>query len=368
MSDQQSKRLLSLDVFRGITIAGMVLVNDAGDWGHVYEPLEHAPWNGLTPTDLIFPFFMFIVGVSMMLSFAKRRESGIPDRTLFRHVIVRSVVIFALGVFLYAFPSFDIGTMRIMGVLQRIAVAYFLASSIYFAFDRRSIQRWIAGILIGYWAAMKFIPVPGAGAGVWTPEGNLSGYIDRIFLSGHMWYLTKTWDPEGLLSTVPSIATVLLGVLAGFELRSPRPLHEKINAFFSWGVAAVIGALIVNPFFPINKNLWTSSYVLVTGGLALIGLACCMYVVEVKERKTWAKPFVILGVNAIAAYTFAGLLSTTISTIHIGSRSLQEVIYSDLFGWISDPFVKSVSFAAAFVVVTWVFAWFLYKKKWFLKV
>jgi predicted acyltransferase len=273
-----------------------------------------------------------------------------------------------VGVFLYAFPFFDVGTMRIMGVLQRIAVAYLLASSICLLFDRRAIEWWIAGILIGYWAAMKFIPVPGIGAGVWTPEGNLSGYIDRIFLSGHMWHLTKTWDPEGLLSTVPSIATVLLGVLAGFELRSPRSLHEKINAFFTWGVAAVIGGLIANPFFPINKNLWTSSYVLVTGGLALIGLACCIYIIEVKEKRTWAKPFVVLGVNAIAAYTFASLLATTIDTIHIGSLSLQEVIYNNLFGLIGDPFVKSASFAVVFVVVTWIFAWFLYKKKWFIKV
>ena len=372
MSEQTSKRLLSLDVFRGITIAGMVLVNDAGDWGHVYEPLEHAPWNGLTPTDLIFPFFMFIVGTAMTLSFAKRREKGIPDRILFYHVIIRSIIIFAIGVFLYAFPHFDLSSMRIMGVLQRIAVAYFFASAIYLLFNQRAIIWWIGGILIAYWAAMKLIPVPGIGAGVLTPEGNLSGYVDRIFLTGHMWYLTKTWDPEGLLSTIPSIATVLLGILAGFELRTDKTLNEKINNFFLWGTLLVVAALIINPFFPINKNLWTSSYVLVTAGLAFIGLACCLYIIEVKEKRGWTKPFIILGMNAIAAYTFASLLSTILDSIKISqgteTTSLQNVIYENLFGWISNPYIASVAFAICFVLVTWIFAWALYKNKIFIKV
>ena len=371
MSDHVSKRLVSLDVFRGLTIAGMVLVNDAGDWGHVYEPLEHAPWNGLTPTDLVFPFFMFIVGVAMTLSFAKRREAGVRTGALMRHVLVRSIGIFALGVFLYAFPSFDLSSMRILGVLQRIAIAYLLASVIFLFFDRRAIGWWIAGILISYWAAMRFIPVPGIGAGVWTSEGNLSGYVDRMFLTGHMWYLTRTWDPEGLLSTIPSIATVLIGILAGWELRRAKPLSEKLNAFFSWGTAATIAGLIFSAFFPVNKNLWTSSYVLVTGGLALIGLALCMYLIEVRRKTAWSKPFVVLGVNAIAAYTFASLLSTILYSITLsvggGPTSLQEVIYRNAFGWIGDPYVASASFGIAFVVVTWLFAWVLYRRKWFIK-
>jgi len=372
MSEKKSNRLLSLDVFRGITIAGMVLVNDAGDWGHVYTPLEHAPWNGLTPTDLIFPFFMFIVGTAMTLSFAKRREQGVSDGVLFKHVLSRGLIIFAIGVFLYLFPNFDFHTMRIMGVLQRIAVAYVASSAISLFFNKRGIVFWIIGILAGYWAAMTLIPVPGIGAGVLTSEGNLSGFVDRIFLTGHMWYLTKTWDPEGLLSTVPSIATILLGILAGFELRTDKSLTEKINTFFVWGSVLTVLGLMINPFFPINKNLWTSSYVLVTGGLAFASLAFCLYVIEIKEKKGWTKPFIILGTNAIAAYVFAGLFSSIIYWIPVQqgteSKPFQEVFYKIAFGWIPDPYMASAAFAIVFVLITWLFAWALYRKKIFIKI
>lgn len=367
-----SQRLLALDVFRGITIAGMVLVNDAGDWGHVYEPLEHAPWNGLTPTDLIFPFFLFIVGVAMTLSFAKRRENGESTSALFRHTLIRSSAIFAIGVFLYAIPAFDVHSFRIMGVLQRIAVASLLGAAIFLTGSRRAIQWWTAGILLFYWAAMTLIPVPGIGAGVLTPEGNLSGFIDRIFLSGHMWYLTRTWDPEGLFSTLPAVGTVLLGILAGFELRKERPLSETVNVYFVWGTAAVIGGLVMNPFFPINKSLWTSSYVLVTAGLALIGLASSLYIIEIKQKRGWISPFLVFGKNAIAAYVFASLFSTFLYEVSVpvgeGRMSLQEIIYKNLFGWIANPFNASVAFAACFVLVTWLFAWVLYRKNIFLKI
>ena len=372
MSETTSKRLLSLDVFRGITIAAMVLVNDAGDWGHVYEPLEHASWNGLTPTDLIFPFFMFIVGTAMTLSFAKRRESGVADKTLFKHVLIRSIIIFAIGVFLYAVPTFNLHTFRIMGVLQRIAVAYLIASAIYLYVSKQGIIWWIAGLLLTYWAAMTLIPVPGFGAGVITPEGNLSAYLDNLILGSHNYVWTKTWDPEGILSTVPSIATVLLGILSGFELRSERSLTEKITNFFFWGVTLVVIALMINPFFPINKNLWTSSYVLVTGGLAFISLAWYIYVIDIKQKKNWTKPFVVLGLNAIAAYVFASLLATALYniTLNVGSevKSLHEIIFKNVFSWIPDPYIASASFATGFVLVTWLFAWLLYKNKLFIKV
>lgn len=372
MSDLTSKRLLSLDVFRGITIAAMVLVNDAGDWSHVYEPLEHAAWNGLTPTDLIFPFFMFIVGTAMTLSFAKRREKGVADSTLFKHVIIRSIIIFAIGVFLYAVPSFDLHTMRILGVLQRIAIAYLISSAIYLNFNHKAIIVWIIFLLGSYWAAMTLIPVPGFGAGVITPEGNLAGYIDRMVLGSHNYVWTKTWDPEGILSTVPSIATVLLGILSGFELRSERSLSEKVMNFFFWGVTLVVSGLLVNPFFPVNKNLWTSSYVLVTGGLAFISLAWCIYVIDIKQKTSWTKPFVVLGLNAIAAYVFAALLSTAVFNITFntgsGVQSLQEIIYKNVFSWMINPYIASASYAFGFVVVTWIFAWVLYKNKLFIKV
>jgi len=367
------ERLLSLDVFRGITIAGMILVNDAGDWGHVYPALEHASWHGVTPTDLIFPFFLFIVGVAITLSVGKRKDRGDSKAVILRHALLRAVVIFAIGVFLYAFPRFDVATMRIPGVLQRIAIVYFVATALYLWLDRKALLWAIGACLIPYWAVMLNYPVPGGGLANLTPEGNLSAVVDRLLLNGHLWYLTRTWDPEGVLSTIPSIATGLLGVLAGYVFRSTRPPEEKVNVFFVWGCVLTVAGTIGDIWFPINKNLWSPSYVLFTGGMALFFLAFCYYVIDVRQSRRWVMPFRVFGTNAIFAYCFAAILSTLLYTISWSnaaghSSSLQERIFQTCFSsWLS-PLDASVGFAILFVLISWVATYVLYVKKIYLKV
>src|SRR4051812_9801377 len=291
-------RMTSLDVLRGLTIAGMILVNNPGDWEAIYSPLEHAPWHGWTPTDLVFPFFLFTVGVSINLALARRAESGGSKRDLYVKIIRRTVIIFALGLFLVGFPHFNFATTRIPGVLQRIAVCYLIASLIFLNTKWRAQALIAAALLLIYWAVMKLIPVPGFGAGNLEMEGNLAAYVDRQLLGGHTW--KPLYDPEGILSTIPAVATALCGVLTGHLLRSGRAPAEKAAAMFVAGLSGVIAGWVWNFWFPINKALWTSSYVLFTAGLALQFLALCYWLVDIKGYRAWAKPFLIFGTNALA--------------------------------------------------------------------
>ncbi|HKC65219.1 MAG TPA: heparan-alpha-glucosaminide N-acetyltransferase domain-containing protein, partial [Pyrinomonadaceae bacterium] len=293
-------RMLSLDVFRGITIAGMVLVNNPGTWSSIYWPLEHAEWDGWTPTDLIFPFFLFIVGISITLAFARRVESGSNERELILKVIKRSLVIFALGLFLNGFPYFHLASIRIPGVLQRIAVCYLFASLIFIKTNWRT-QAVIAGaLLLLYWILMTVVPVLIFGAADLSKEGNLGAHVDRWLLGPHIWKQGVVYDPEGLLSTIPAIATTLCGILTGHWLRSRRSQLEKVGGLFFAGACAVAVGWAWHFFFPINKSLWTSSYVVFTAGMALELLAVCYWLVDIKGYKRWAKPFIIFGVNALA--------------------------------------------------------------------
>src|SRR6185312_2979145 len=277
-------RLVSLDVFRGITIAAMILVNNSGDGEHTYWPLEHAKWNGWTPTDLIFPFFLFIVGVSMVYSFASRTARGQSRRSLLLHALKRSAIIFALGLFLYAYPRFDIHTARIPGVLQRIAVVYLISSALVLFTGRVTRAVTAAVLLIGYWVLLKDVPVAGYGAGVLTMDGNLVGYIDRSVMYNHLW-IAHRFDPEGILSTIPSIATCLLGIFTGEWMRSARSTTQKLAGLLAGSAAGLIAGEIWNLWFPINKMLWTSSYVLFTAGFALCVLAACYWMVDLRGWK-----------------------------------------------------------------------------------
>src|SRR5918997_6562826 len=255
--ERETTRLLSLDVFRGITIAGMILVNNPGTWSSIYWPLRHAEWHGWTPTDLIFPFFLFIVGVSITLAFARRMESGGDEYDLLKKVLKRSVLIFALGLFLNGFPYFNLAEIRIAGVLQRIAVCYFVASIIFLKVKNWRTQAIIAAaLLLLYWALMTVVPVPGFGAGDLGKEGNLAAYIDRWLLGPHIWKGGKVFDPEGLLSTIPAITTTICGVLTGHWLRSKRTEMEKVAGMFFAGACAVIVGWVWHSWFPINKSLW----------------------------------------------------------------------------------------------------------------
>ena len=364
----ETNRLVSLDVFRGITIAGMVLVNNPGTWEHIYWPLEHATWHGWTPTDLVFPFFVFIVGVAIPLAFARRVESGGSKRDLYLKIIKRTLIIFAIGLFLNGLPSFGLAEYRIPGVLQRIAVCYFFASVIFLNTKVRTQIAIAIGLLIVYWLMVKFIPAPGYAAGDLTKEGSLPSFVDRVVFGKHVWAQARVYDPEGLLSTIPAIATALIGVLTGTWLRTEESRVEKAAGMFVVGAVCVAIGWSWNAFFPINKALWTSSYVLFTGGLALQFLALCYWIIDIKGYRRWAKPFEVFGLNAIALYVVADLIAVALGTIKLGGGSLGGWIYEHVFASWASPVNASLAFAICFVLVCLVLMWILYARKIFLKV
>jgi len=351
-------RLLSLDVFRGMTIAGMLLVNNPGSWSHIYDPLEHAKWHGWTPTDLIFPFFLFIVGVAMVFSFAAQAQKGTGRGEMMAKAARRSVVLFGLGLLLAAYPYYDLdlSTLRIPGVLQRIGAAFLLASAVVLFTGPRVQAAVTAALLLGYWAALRLVPVPGHGAGSLEPDSNLAAYVDRAVLgTAHLWKQAKTWDPEGLLSTLPAVATVLLGVFAGRWIRSGRSPTRKTVGMLAAGAVGVVLGLLWHETFPINKNLWTSSYVVFTAGMALLVLAPCYWAVDVRGWRRPAYPFVLFGVNAIAAFFLSGIMARTLGLVKWtgptgASVTLKGWLYQTLFAsWLS-PLNASLAFALAFVL------------------
>jgi predicted acyltransferase len=370
-----SSRLLSLDIFRGATIAAMILVNNPGN-DFPYAALKHAEWSGWTPTDLIFSFFLFIVGVSLSLSFRARMRRGESRKTLLLHSLRRSVIIFLIGLFLNGFPYFHLATWRVAGVLQRIALAYLAAALITLSSKTRGIAIWIASFLIGYWIAMRFVPVPGFGIPgrdipLLDPNANLSWYIDQHLLPGRMYEGTR--DPEGILSTFPSIATALLGVLTGEWLASPRAATRKVTGMLLFGTACVLAGQFWGVWFPINKKLWTSSFALFTAGCALVGLALCYWISDVKlHRGVWTRPFVVFGTNAIAAYSLAELLSSLGYSfrVDLGHRSvtLQDYIYRRTFGHIPSLPLASLAYSLTFVLVCYLPIWWMYRRRIFLKV
>ncbi|HEX7180592.1 MAG TPA: DUF5009 domain-containing protein [Thermoanaerobaculia bacterium] len=373
----RTDRLGSLDVFRGATIAAMILVNNAGDWGKTYSPLLHAEWHGWTPTDLIFPFFLFAVGAAIPYAFAGRlARSGDDFGPLHRQIVRRTVILFALGLFLSWFPFYTVDwpAARIPGVLQRIAIVYLVAALAWLHLGARSRAVLAVALLAGYWLAMVLVPVPGYGAGDLSPEGNLSAWIDHLVFGDHTWRKAPgPGDPEGILGTVPAVATALAGLFAGDWLRSPRAQREKLLGLLLWGCAATIAGLALDPWFPINKNLWTSTYVLFTAGMALLLLAAAYYFVDMKRRDGWARPFFIFGTNAIAAYFGSSLMAKTAivtrwQTAEGETVSLQEWLFRHLFGsWLPD-YVASLAWALMFVAIWWGLMTVLYRRRIFLKI
>lgn len=366
-------RLISLDVFRGITIAGMVLVNNPGSWSTIYWPLGHAEWHGWTPTDLVFPFFLFIVGVAIPLAFARRTQAGGSKRDLYLKIVRRTLIIFALGIFLAGFPYFNLSTIRIPGVLQRIAVCYLFASLIFLNTRVRTQIIITTALTILYWLLMTKLHAPGFGAGDLSKEGSLASYIDRVIFGPHIWRQGKVYDPEGLLSTIPALATTLFGVLAGQWLRINRTAYEKVAGLFAAGAICVIIGWMWNSFFPINKSLWTSSYVFFTGGLALQFLALCYWLIDIKKYTFWTKPFVVFGVNALVLFVGSGVMARLLGLIKVSSAdgtqiSLQSWIYRNLFlSWL-PPYRASLAYAIAFILVWLGLMWILYRRRIFIKV
>lgn len=357
------ERLFSLDLFRGITIAAMIVVNNQSS-DAAYWPLQHAKWNGWTPTDLIFPFFLFIVGVSLVFSTESRLDRGASRRALVLHAIRRSVVLFAVGLALNGLAGIPLGTWRIPGVLQRIAVVYCAATLITLFTKLPARVACIVALLLGYWGLMRFIPVPGFGLPgrdipLLHPDANLAAHLDRKLLLGHLWEGTR--DPEGILSTLPAIATALCGVLTGEWLRSERPASQKVSRMFAYGVLAVIAGQLWGIWFPINKKLWTSSYAVFTAGCALICLAACYWLTDIKlHRGKWTKPFVILGTNAILAYVVSELIG--------GWLSWRGYTFLHSLEWLGSPALESLLHSLVVLILCFIPVWVLYRKRIFLKV
>ena len=366
-----TQRLLSIDAFRGLTIAGMILVNDPGS-DATFAPLEHAAWNGWTPTDLVFPFFLFLVGTSMVFSFSSRQEKGSTRRELFRHTIRRSLYIYGIGLalHLYPFTLHRIEHVRVMGVLARIALCYLLGSLIYLYTSRRMRAAVIAALLVGYWLLLRFIPVPGFPVGDMSPLGNAAAYVDRIVFRTHIW--RPMWDPEGLLSSLPAIGTLLLGTFCGEWLRRPAGSSEsssrKVLGLLTFGIAGLLLGELLHPYFPINKNLWTSTFVIFTAGFACVLLALFYWIIDVRGIRGWVMPLEVFGANAILSYAVATLVIKQLLIMSIGNHSAQERIYEKVFAPLAAPKVASLLFALSFTLAIWLIMLVFYRKKIFLKV
>lgn len=363
-----NERLVSLDVFRGLTIAGMILVNNPGNWSEVYSPLLHAPWHGCTPTDLVFPFFLFIVGVSIALSTSNQLSKGREKPQMVRKILIRTAKLFGLGLFLSAMPYFELGSLRIPGVLQRIALCYGAAALIYLYTSWRT-QVIIGGtILVLYALVMTLVPVPGHGPAKLEPGTNFAAWVDSILLKGHMWSQTKTWDPEGLLSTFPAVVTALSGALTGRWLLTDRPHSEKVVWLFVAGSLSIVLGLAWNLSFPINKALWTSSYVLYTSGIALQALALSYWFVDAQGFKGWTEPVVAYGANAITAYFVSSAVAKLMGIIQVAEGiSLKAYLVDTLFGWMG-PYNTALAGGLAAVLLFWIPMWIMYQRKIFIKI
>jgi predicted acyltransferase len=364
------KRLLSLDVFRGITIAGMILVNNPGTWSSVYPALKHAEWHGLTPTDLIFPFFLFIIGVAMPYSFSKRISAGTSKRKLVSHVLYRSVILFLIGMVLTGLPNFNYYNKLILDVLQRIGVVYLFAGIIFIYFN----QKWQLIISIFclalYWVLMFAVNVPGFGYGDLSLEGSTWSYVDKLLTSG--WHN----HGEGILSLISSVPSVLFGASAGYWLRSEKGDHEKVNGMFVFGSICLVLGVVLDIWFPFNKLLWSSSYVVYTTGMALMFLAFFYYLVDIKSYKKLVFPFVVFGSNAIVAFVLSSLTAKIMGLIKfsvnldsgVSEMSLKTFIYVNCFkGYFSD-YNSSLFYALTYLLFWFGVMYILYRKKIFFKI
>jgi predicted acyltransferase len=366
----KAKRLVSLDVLRGLTISLMIMVNTPGSWTYVYAPLRHAKWHGCTPTDLVFPFFLFIVGVSMWYSF-KKFGIGITKKGLLK-VIRRVLIIFLLGLFLNAFPKFNFENLRIFGVLQRIAIAYGTAALLVMQFNYKQLL-WIVGfILVSYWMLLFF----GGSNNVYSLDSNIVGKVD-LFLFGEN-HIYKgfgiPFDPEGLLSSIPSVATVLLGYFTGRLLEHAKTTLTGVRNMLILGIISATIGWFWGIFLPLNKPLWTSSYVLYTGGLAMLFLALLIWLIDVKQQKKWTMPFIHFGTNPLFIFMFSILYVKVIIYLIKFTNTEGKTItgynyfYKNIFVPIAGNMNGSLLFAITHIIVFWMLAYVLYRKKVFIKI
>ena len=397
MTDLKTNRLIALDALRGFTIVGMVIVNDPGSWSHVYAPLLHAEWNGITPTDLVFPFFLFMIGVSVTLAYTKRLATGAPKGELYKKILIRSAKIMLLGWLLWLWPNFDFAGMRYAGVLPRISIV-FLASALIFLNTNWKQQVWIAMVtLVGYWLLMALIPVPidaviqsaletgtvksAEGqmvigelrqltettiAANYEPGVNITAWLDRILLPGRFW--EYTWEPEGIMSTFPAIVSGIIGMLVGRIILSVEEPFKKITLLFFTGFVLYLAGTMWGWWMPLNKNLWTSSYTLWTAGMATMGLAACILVVDVLGYTKWTKLGRVYGANAITSYVLAGLLTVVFYSSIFGGYSLSGLWMDGLQAIGLPAKFASFTYAILYMLIIYIPALIMYNKKIFLKV
>ena len=369
-------RLLSLDLLRGLTIGFMILVNNNGSEAVAYWPLKHAAWNGFTPTDLVFPTFLFLVGISTVLSTASRLAQGTTKQSLFLHTVRRTVILFLLGLLVNSFPHFHLHTLRIYGVLPRIAVCYFVVATLYLAWPGwKDKVVLVVAALAAYWIIMRFVPVPGYGVPthdvpLLDHDGNLVAWLDRqVFSASHLYERTR--DPEGLISTLPALGTALIGMLTGFWLRTERTLKEKAQGIEYAGLSGVLLGWLWNVWFPINKKLWTSSFVLFAAGWSLLLLALSIWLVDVRgvKRGWWSTFLLVFGTNAIVAYVFSELLAATLGSIHVAPRvNLERWMYNGIHSVVPDAAFASLLYSLGFVLVCWGAVYVLYRRRIFIRI
>jgi len=378
-------RLLSLDVFRGFNILVMIVVNCCGPGS--FSQLQHSAWNGWTLTDLVFPFFLFISGVSIALSSRLQQEASSASARLrlVPSILRRAAIIFAIGLLINAFPYYRLATWRIPGVLQRIAICYLIGSLLYLFTSARTRWAVIAGLVVGYWVLMRFVPVPGFGVPtvdipLLDPDCNLAAWLDRKLMMGHLY--EKVRDPEGLLSTLPALANTLFGIAAGEwirELRSQTPCLDRSGApcllrRMLWlGAACTVAGLLWGLEFPINKKLWTSSYVLFTAGLAMITLAACYWLLDVKQlRGRWTVVPLVFGTNCIFAYALSEFLAITlvVAKVHIDGHLMTLKNAFNYYTFDNIPWLQwsSLAYALFYTALCWAITWLLYRRRIFLKV
>ena len=375
------QRLVALDVLRGITIAFMIMVNNNGGAGS-WHFMNHAQWNGLTPTDLVFPTFVLVVGASIAFAFEARLKRGATRTQLAWHTVKRAVILFLLGIVVNSFPFFELVHMRFYGVLQRIAVCY-LVVGLFYLWDRRVGTKVaaLAVALVGYWVLLRWVPVPGAGMPgrdfpFMDQTQNMVSWLDRLLLKGHLylpWTTHDVRDPEGLLSDLPAIGTALIGLLTGLWLRGQSAVKTKAAGLAAAAVGCLGCGYLWSLWFPLNKNMWTSSYVLVAAGYSLLLLTVVFWMVEVRGwRRGWTWPWLVFGSNAIVAYMFSELLPGVIGSIAIPvdgkHESLQVFLAAPIYALIANPGWAAFAYAVTYTAVCFVPVWMLYRKRIFVKV
>ncbi len=378
------ERLVALDVFRGLTVALMIVVNNPGSWAHIHPPLRHASWHGLTPTDLIFPFFLFIVGVAISLGFSRRLEAGALRSDLVRKIISRSLIIFALGLFLNGFPFGLVGNLRfpeflaelrIWGVLQRIAVCYLLVGLVVVFMGNKG--RWLVmtGWLLVYELLMRLALVADWGAGSFALEDNFIRLLDLQTLgAGHLYHVgAVAFDPEGLLSTLPAAVTTMLGFFTGEFLRQPKSLTTRLHGLSLAGLLMTSLGWNLALLEPLNKQLWTSSYMVLTGGLAILVLAFCLWVIDIKGWRRGIQPTVVFGRNPLLVFVGSGILARILYLIKMtdtaGDKiSLKQAIYDGVFEPFAGPANGSLLYSLSFLAIWLVLLWYLHTKNIHIKV